>query len=380
MWKYLFILLFYYNSWAQNPKISQIYDELDGMDLVEALIKDQQYGLADNNLQGLPDRSNDFDRFQFLQGEIYYYTGQKDGAYEKYKSISLNKKSRFLRKAIVRLAQIEKSRKNWSSCLSRFSFVDDKLNRDEVLLKAICYQGMRRWEAAYDLYSEPDFNWDIEFVTHRLEILTELKLFETAKIVFYAYLERTQEPIEALTLLHQFRERALPGYQVLLEAVKLKFPGNIDVMNTAVSLYYEKQWTLNMIEELRNLTNIDSKYHEYLAEALRIQQKTHLTFFHQIQIKDNEKKYRNQIADYSEQKKWGMILSLEKGYGRSVKQIEGGLAYTFAYSHLKYKHFAKSRNYLFEIATDQMVLKKKQLNQVIEACESENNNCQLSRL
>ncbi len=304
------------------------YDELDGLSLAEALVRDGHFSQAKLVL-GSESKSA---MRSFWLAEVAVAEGQEEAALSHYnKAEALFKKSveppSTLNRIHQRRALVHYALKNYASCERDFSQSKEELEAAEVILWSDCALKQNKLEVGYELLQRRS---ELPVVEKRVQFLMERGLQREAELQAQNFIKESSFPIDCLSLAELFKGSARDS---LIELIKLKFPNHPQVLAVWGQKSFLRGETLSAAEAFEKAAQKESHYSVAAAEIYRsrgqFQKAQYLAKF----ITDEQAQLKLKVSKALDQQRYSELLALTGPVLRSSLKNDQDTQYALFYSH-----------------------------------------------
>lgn len=365
-------LIFNIEAFVKDP----IYDEVEGYDLVEALIHDGKLDLAAIELSKENLKIQNTNRYHLLNGQLYFAKGQWDQA------IVELKKSKKQPLAAIYLGRTYFEKKNYEKCSEAFKKADMVLvaTEQDYIKKALCEMEHRIFARAFFTLKEAQVKYN-SFAIQREMINSKIKMgiYHGALREAHSWFgKHKSSPAEYLDIVEKFYqigriEEALS----ILEMGRVSYPTDKDLNLTLSQLFFQKKLLRGSEEGFARAALKDPQYYYHAAEINRqignYERAQYLNNF----VKDDKEKLKQKIATFVDANKFPLIASLEQVISRSELIKDDEIKYALAYSLVKMGQIKGPLKYLSSITKPELLEKTTVLRKTLLDCQNESSNCSL---
>lgn len=338
----LIVLLLSLSLTAPAAVKDPIYDDFEGLDLVEALIRDGRFDLAENELKNVPPS----ERRTRVAGDLTYAAQKFESAYETYRKLSPGPQNDLSRARAA--AQLKK----WPECVQHFQN-SGRLwlgAEADVIFKANCeFQDRRFADSLATLVSGKKTHPGFSLQREQVSLLLELSLSQSA---LSAALERAQEstPVELLGLAELFHAKKLRRETlILLELGRTRFPFDVDLNLSLAKAYFAKGDLRSTAEAFERAARVDAKFTYHAAEIRRQLGDKQTAAYWLPQIADEKEKLRARLAYYVDSSWYSLIASMDGLVASSPLNRDDEVRYAMGYSLFRQGQTEKPLKYLSQI-------------------------------
>lgn len=378
--KKLLIVLFLisFNSFAEVKDPS--YDEFEGLDLIEILIRDGKLSLAEAEIAKIKSLDS---RSYFLKGRLKISQEKWSEGLTALQSAEKSVTDHGLKLSIVSyqavvLAQLEK----WDSCAKKFSEVPRgmMLSESQAVTRAQCEKKSNDYDAAWRTLLASQERWGSFTVeTEKVLFLLELKLkAEATSSLFSWFASHPAMPSQYQNMAEIFLSQG--ESQAALEVIELgrmAYPLDVDINLAFAQFYFQKNNFLVSAEGFGSAALSDPKYFYHAAENYRqLQMFERSQYFNQF-IFDPKGKLKQTMALYIDQAQYSKIASMENIIMRSELHKDDELRYALAYSMALNSDVESPLKYLATIQKPELLEKSTLLRKALLDCKDKKDVCRL---
>lgn len=327
---------------AQAAVKDPVYDDFEGLDLVEALIRDGRLDSAESELRNFKTS----ERRIKLMGDIAYARQDFKTALENYSRLPLTPMYRLLKGRAS--AQLQRS----EQCVENFHLSGDLwLNSEnDVTLKATCEFRVKLFAESFaTLLAGSKRHPTYGLQRERVSLLLELALSQSA---LTAALERAQEctSSELLGLAELFHNKKMNRETlILLELGRTRFPLDVDVNLSIAKAYFTKGDLRATAEAFEQAARLDRKFAYHAAEIRRQIGHKQIAAYWLPLISDEKEKLRARLAGYVDSNSYPLIASMESVLRISALNQDDEVRYALGYSLYRQGEIEKPLKYLSQI-------------------------------
>ena len=349
--------------------------DLDHISLAALLIKDGHYDRALTALKevDLKDEDTDFVRLYTLKALAFMKKDAHKKAIENFLiSIEKGQKDQIV---YIYLAQSHFKLEAYQEALDAFAKADMiRASKPQYFaLQAQCQWKLERHEEAFELLDAglKLFSKFATFHKQKFFYLSELKLFEEAMGVAEAYIEQDENAAEAYQIVGSALSRAgeLDRAILILEAGKLQFPKNSDIVVMLAHFYIKKEKIQVAAELFDQASIIDSKYIKEASELYRRAKKLYRSLYFNTQIKDQKEKYKQRLAILLEFGDYEMAAAMEQTLKRIDLIKDEDIRYALAFTLFQTAQYDKCEDHLSQLMRSDLFSKGIELRKSIENCK-----------
>lgn len=334
------------------------YDEFEGLDLVEALIRDGRLDEAEVLLR----RGQDSDRSRLLKGDLALSRGQADLALSEWQGVS--EKSGEL---VHRRAQAYARLDNWSRCAEEF---ESKPARGEslIFLEAACLERAARFEEAWLTLQRGGEAWTFE--VERIAYLLRRGLRQVA-------LERSLLMLASKD--PAAKSRAIMAAEILaaggasaealrmLEAARVKWAGDPEVLLSWAQVAHQHGFSLAVAEAYEHVAWSRPKYFYHAAELWRQSGRLDRSLMMNTFIVDEVEKLRQRVALAVDQGRYDQIIALAGALSRSELAMDDEINYALSYAYALWGSHSQALRVLDRVTKAELLHKVSALRKSLES-------------
>ncbi|MBY0315141.1 MAG: tetratricopeptide repeat protein [Bdellovibrionales bacterium] len=377
---FLSLLLFIiFNSSLAEVK-DPMYDELEGLDLIEALVRDNKLTLAEEEFQKKHPKSA---RSYYLKGRLRYAQEKWVDATGEFTSAANFESDPELKNSISIFHAMSLShRQMWKECRDQFSKVERRrMNLEsQVLARASCEKNSGDFSQAWKTLAWAQRQWNSFSVKNEeIQLLLDLKLVHQAQSAAFEWfrvhagLASQYQNIAEVFFQRGESESALE----LLELGRLAHPLNVDLNLALAQFYFQKNNYGASAEGFVYASLSDNKYSFHAAETYRQMHLFQRSQFWNQFIVDPKEKLRQTMALYIDQAQYPKISTLENIIMRSELHKDDELRYALAYSMALNGEVDVPLKYLASIQKPELLEKSSLLRKALLDCKVNGDLCRL---
>lgn len=378
---YLLALLLVINFNISFAEVKDpIYDELEGLDLIEALVRDNKLNLAEEEFRKTHTRSA---RSYFLKGRLRYAQEKWAEAAGEFASAAHFESDSELKNSISLFHAMSFSRRQmWRECRDRFSQVDRRsMNLEsQVLARAVCEKSSGDFSQAWQTLAWAQSQWNSFSVKNEeIQLLLDLKLAHQAQSSAFDWFRAhaglpSQYQSAAEIFFQRGESEAALG---LLELGRLAHPINVDLNLALAQIYFQKNNYGASAEGFVLASLNDNKYSFHAAETYRQMRWFQRSQFWNQFIVDPKEKLKQTMALYIDQAQYPKISALENIIMRSELHKDDELRYALAYSMALNGDVDVPLKYLASIQKPELLEKSSLLRKALLDCKMNGDLCRL---
>jgi tetratricopeptide (TPR) repeat protein len=377
---FLFLILishFLFSKKAHGLVKDPLYDDLEGVALIRALLKDGKLELAKEEIQLL--ESKDVVQYRLLIGQWFFQKGEWK---ESLKNLSLIQDRTLQPEAQLWMARNYFQMKNFEKCIQNYQHLvgvafateNDFVSKSHCELKQKKYQEAWKtlWKARENYKS---FSVEREFIALQVEMGLVHEALEHSLRWLTA---QDNIAVHYLNLAEIFQAKShRKQAQTVLELGRVRHPLNLDLNLALSQLYFQEGLLLAAEEGFSRAALTDGKYYYHSAELNR--QAGHFErslYFNSLVVEEKER-LKQKIATYVDANKYSLIASLDSVIQRSELQKDDEIRYALAYSLVRIGAIEKPLQYLSQITKPELIEKSTVLRQALIDCQAKKEICRL---
>lgn len=372
-----FLFFFLTLQISQASVKDSIYDELEGIPLAEALLRDGKIDeakrFAESSNWPFSEKQEFLGRLELDRNDWEKAKFHFGSALEKSTSID------FSRKIHSGLARANFELKAPSHCHSHAELTGQEMLRAESLaiIRALCAPkqlAFKNWMEAYELFPNAPvlFGW--------MEFLLDNGLVQYAKEKSYERVKQKVTASEPLGLSKIFYERGWKQEALeILEIAKILYPKDSDILLALAPLYHAHGWKSATTDLFEKVAYADAKFSTHAAEMNRELGNKMRSLWFQPLIEEDKERIRQKLATYVESEQWELVSSLDPIVKRSQLESDNEVSYALSYSMARMGNFARAREYLTQIRDSSISKKVNTLWKIVLGCASSAKNASDAR-
>ena len=363
MWIF-FVMLFLPKLESSVMVLDPAYDNFDNLDLVNALLKNDDLDLAESIFNNLPIEVKNNPEAILPKAKIL----GKQKKWKPFLEIAENIENKEIDEFKI-YGYYET--KQWEKCLQ----ISDYGISELVSLKYDCAIKAQNLPKAWEILRKSPKNSNI--IKLQVKFLLDQNLIQEAQQMIFlksVYLTET----DLFLILDQFKEKkAIKELLPLLEFLKLAYPSNTDLL-----LYYAQvsfgEKLYHAAADAFSLASLDRPTFAYHgAEVLRNLKKYERSRFMQFFIPEEKQLLKQKMALWLDQGKFREISTLKRTLPRSELRSDDEANYTLAYSLLKTGQLDDVIRPLNRVIKAELLSKATALQKIWESCQSMNQSCKI---
>jgi tetratricopeptide (TPR) repeat protein len=376
---FLAILVCVFTSQAFGFVKDPIYDDLDGYDLIAALIKDGKFDLAWDELKKSESKKKNRARYQLLLGHYYYGKGEWKKAVSALDDVGAGE---FQSQAALVLGRAYYQLKSFEKCRGAYAaapMVAAAVENDFIWL-ATCEYKTKRYPEAWSALARAKAKFH-SFVIERemVGLKMDMGLGHEAFLQALDWFAVNQGfPGQYLDVAEQLHNRGLDDHAIaILETGRSLYPMHLDINLTLSQLYFQKNLLMASEDGFSRAAFSDAKYFYHAAEINRQLGRFERSQYFNSYVKDPKEKIKQKIASYVDAGKFPLIASLESVLSRSDLSKDDEIRYALAYSLVKMGQIEEPLKYLSAITKPELIEKTTVLRKTLIDCQEKKEACRL---
>ncbi len=356
-----------------------IYDDLEGYELVTALIKDSKWDLAWEELKKKDIQVQDPARYHLLLGQYYYGKDEWKKALSELKTVSVGP---WKEAALLYQARANSQSKNDQECVEAYSKINVLIvgvAPDSVWWSACAFR-LKKYQMSWKILEEAQKQYQ-SFAVLREKVSLKIKL----NMFHEAYLEAAhwfgQNPGFSSQYLDVSEELHAVGATDaaihILEQGRVRDPLHLDINLTLSQLYFQKGMLQAAEEGFVRAAQTDAKYFYHSAEINRQLGRIERSLYFNGFVQEPKEKLKQKIASYVDVNKFPLIASLESILARSELAKDDEVKYALAYSLVKMGQVEEPLQYLSSITKPELIEKTTLLRKTLLDCQEKKQSCRL---
>lgn len=331
--------------------------EIDQMALAVLMIKDGYYDRAEAVLNTIDvdeqDTSLDLVKYFTLRGLVDLWQSQYENA-EQYllKAIGQGQEDQTI---YLYLAQAYFGQQKYAQTLQALGQAEKNGTMDDpsiFTMKAQCHWFLDQKEQALIVLDKAIqlFPENRDFVRQRLYYLIDLDLFCEALDSGLDYLSLKGNEDDFIALGEALRQtRQLDNAKLVLEAARLKYPENEQVMVALGHVYLDSGQFLVAAHLFETASHYNEKYIEEAAEVYRRAGNYYRALLLNMRVSDQKIKTRQRLGILLDLERFEEAISLEPRLSRLGLLDDDNIKYAMAYTYYQTGQSSRVKNYLKHI-------------------------------
>lgn len=215
------------------------------------------------------------------------------------------------------------------------------------------------------------------FLKRRIFLLIQLGLYQKASELGLDFLDKFDPKAEDyIAIGNALRQSAQPRYALtFLEPAHLKFPSNTQVMLVLAQTYKDMTMNASAAHMLEKAAKIEDRYLVDAAEMNRLAGAHARAQYLNSLVPDSEKKYKQRLALFLDDKMYTEIMAMEETLYRSGLLKYDDIRYAVAYASLMTGDIQKAESHLDKITKSSLFRKSIALRKAIERCQENSWSC-----
>jgi tetratricopeptide (TPR) repeat protein len=332
---------------AQAAIKDPVYDNYDGLDLVEALIRDGNLKGAAEELNEIPSSS----RKWLVAGHLDYAAKRFPQAIKNYQKADEDQsRNVFLARAFGR-------NQEWKDCHRIYAKSAELwlVREEDVVLKANCEYQVQKWQNALNTLTQ-GYNKAPTFVLQREQtaLLLEMGLTRTAlDTVFNLRMPSASESLAMAELFHN--KKLIEDTLTVLEWTRTRFPFDLDTNLTLAKVYFGKGQLRTTAEAFERAARVDSRYAYHATEIRRQLGEFQIAQYWTPFVPDEKERLKARMALYVDSNRYPMIASMESVLATSALKADDEVRYAIGYSLARLGGTDRPLKYLAQIRSPHFV-------------------------
>ncbi len=306
--------------------IDPVYDELEGLPLIEALIADQKLDLAQLELARFNRPTSAYWR---ALGNFNMAREKWDLALAHYSQMNPGPERELLMaRSHFRLKKYDACRDNYQNSNNLWqSFVGDALQ------KAGCEQHSSDPRSAWDTLYQAKKIWGSPQVRQEMTALALNFGLSRAGLALVLEGATTATVGEFLNLAELFHHKKMAKEALMiLELGRLRFPLDLDLNLTLAKLYFDQNMNLATADAFERATLVNLKYAFQTSELHRQQERKERTKYFSQMISTETEKLKSELAQDIQARRYPKIAAMEPLLLRSTLASDAETNYAMAYA------------------------------------------------
>jgi len=340
-----------------------VYDELEGLPLVEALIRDGKTAAAKTELE----KMKPSEAYWKAKGDIAMADEKWSQALNSYKNmLSPQKKALYSARAAFEL-------KDHKACTAFFrQSQKDWLDKEsDIIKKATCEANAGESEKAWNTLLAGLKNTN-SFPLQREQVAFQLSLGlanEALKNALRGSEARSTAELLGLAELFHDKKESLAAL-TLVEVARVRAPFDLEANLSAAQIYFQRGDLRTTADAFERASHSDRKFSYHAAEIHRqLRQPERSAYFAQL-IPQEKERLKSRMALYVESNRYPLIASMESVIGRSALKDDDEMRYAMAYSLLRQGDTVRPLLHLRGISKPELLEKAALLRKAALDCRS----------
>ena len=359
----------------QTFAVTKPYSKGDLLSLAALMIKDQHFYRAQEILNNIENKKEDFDfkRFHFLQGITALKTLQYDDAIKHLqKAINLGQQDEIL---YVYMSQAAYQKEDYVSVVNYLDKAPlfKRKHSNLIFMKFDALKKQNKFYQAWDALNEGIgyFPQESRFIKQKVFTLIELGYYQEAAkqgLKFTKKFKPSADDYIAIGIaLSKTKNSQLA--EKFLEAAKLYFPNSVQT-NKALANHYSLQKKYYTAAKLIEPLAIQNS--SLLSEAAELNKLSHQYFralFLNSRSSDQLSKLKQRLALFLEHDEYELASLMEKDLKRNKVLADDNVRYALAYAHFKTGKYTQAENQLNQIRNSRLFNKANQIRSIMISCQ-----------
>lgn len=355
-----------------------LYDDLEGVALVRALLKDGKLDLAKDELELL--KTADPAVSALLKGQWWYLKNEWGSALKELSRV--NKSSALSSEALVWQGRSFYQQKDFKNCLSAYQEIakNSTAQENDFIWKSVCEQKLHQpanaWKTLW-IAKERFASFQVEQEIMGLQ--SHLKMpHEALDLAFQWFSTHSSPATHYLNVAELFQaSQQTPLSLAILEMGRAQHPTNLDINLALSQIYFQKGMLWAAEEGFRRASITDAKYFYHTAELNRQTRRFQRSLYFNAAVVDEKERLKQKIATYVDANKYSLIASLDSVIQRSELNKDDEVRYALAYSLVRLGDLEKPLKHLSQITKPELIEKSTVLRQTLLDCQTSKNVCRL---
>jgi lipopolysaccharide biosynthesis regulator YciM len=357
-----------------------VYDDLDGYELVSALIRDGKLELAWEELKLDSIKNKDAGRYELLVGKYYMGKNEWSKALDHFKKAQ--RQTSTMAEADLLAARSKYQLKQYKDCQDLYSKTTTAhlLLENDFILKSQCeYKNQSPQKAWATLLGAkekfPSFAIERELISLKSSLGMAHEALTDALQWLHSSQVMSSQFMNLAEIFHGQKQEneAL----MILEAGRAREPMNAEINLTLSQMYFQKNLMQASAEGFSRAAESDSKYYYHAAELQRQLGNNQRSNYYNIYIEDPKEKLKQRIAGLVDMGNFPLIASLESVIQRSELSKDDEIRYALAYSLVREGQIDTPLKYLSQITRPELLEKTTVLRKTLIDCQEKKSSCRL---
>jgi hypothetical protein len=357
-----------------------VYDDLEGYELVSALIRDGKLDLAWEELKLDSIKNKDTGRYELLVGKYYMGKNEWSKAIDHFKKAQ--KQTSTLPEADLLAARSKYQLKQYKDCQELYGkpTTTALLQENDFILKSQCeYKNQSPQKAWTTLLGAkekfPSFAIERELIALKSTLGMAHEALTDALHWLHSSNVMSSQFMNLAEIFHAQKQEneAL----MILEAGRAREPMNAEINLTLSQMYFQKNLMQASAEGFSRAAESDSKYYYHAAELQRQLGNSQRSVYYNIYIEDPKEKLKQRIAGLVDMGNFPLIASLESIIQRSELSKDDEIRYALAYSLVREGQVEAPLKYLSQITRPELLEKTTVLRKTLIDCQEKKSSCRL---
>lgn len=344
------LLILFFSFQAMSEVKDPVYDELEGLPLIDSLIRDGRLSQAETELKSINERT---DAYHHSVGHLHMARENWAAARDSYRRATpTDRRDLWLARSYERLEA-------FNECVSAFENSGALWLNSEAdsIRKAACEFKAGRIRAAWSTLTQA-FDRYRSFSLQRERVSLALECGLSQEALELALGDNLLTSGEWLALAELFHLKKLDQEAlILLEWARLRAPFDVDVNLSLAQVYFAKGMKLATVEAFHRASLTQPKYHYHLAEFHRQAGRHVQAQYHNILIPEKNEKFKAQLAQLIDRQHYPLIGAMEPLVLRSDLNRDDEVRYAMAYALSRQGEAGRSLFYLSRIQRPELLEK-----------------------
>ena len=360
------------NSPASDP----LYDEFEGVELAQALLRDGKVEATKAALQRVSPSESATKAAQIgkIKGEIALLEGAPARASTQFNDALRAPGADLVRAELeLGLARAYHRLDKTTDCAAAATRAGTLATRNEsdLLMKAACERGSGNNVAAWRTLGEGRIlGRGFGPLLEHVRLMLSMKLTAEAQALVLNHLaQKLTTPSEALALAEALQESGARESALLaLETARLRFPTDQDILLAIAPQYFAKGWKRATAEAFTLAAVRAPEYAEHAAETLRQAGSRQRSRYWNMYIPGEKERGRQKLALAVENSRWDLVASMDSLVKRTALDNDDEVSYALAFSLLRSGDRERARSYLEKVRSPGLLAKVSALFKSLEEC------------
>jgi thioredoxin-like negative regulator of GroEL len=378
--KALLLSILLFATSAQAFVKDPVYDDLEGYELIQVLIRDGKLDLAWEELKQNKIKNTDPGKYQLLMGK--YYVGKNEWAKALTHFQKAQKQANIQNEADLQTARTQFQLKDFAQCQELYNkkTTEVLLLENDFILKAQCEHKSKLPQKSWMTLLQgkekfPSFSIERELISLKATLGMNHEALTDALEWLHGKNVMSSQFMNLAEIFHSQgrEEEAL----MVLEAGRAREPMNAEINLTLSQMYFQKNLLRASAEGFARAAESDNKYYYHAAELHRQLGDVQRSSYYNIYIEDPKEKLKQRIAGLVDIGNFPLIASLESIIQRSELSKDDEIRYALAYSLVREGQIEMPLKYLSQITKPELIEKTTVLRKTLIDCQEKKSSCRL---